>query len=82
MTHPACGATAQSYEAGLFLPIQPQSKHSENFELRPGGVVFERSKSRNGYRNRDFDTRVGTIDVAIPAGCPPGVWSASSKPRV
>jgi putative transposase len=22
--------------------------------------------SRNGYRHRDFDTRVGTIDVAIP----------------
>ncbi|MEV0106648.1 IS256 family transposase [Nocardia sp. NPDC050799] len=26
----------------------------------------ERSNSRNGYRHRDFDTRVGTIDVAIP----------------
>jgi transposase-like protein len=26
----------------------------------------ERSNSRNGYRPRDFDTRAGTIDVAIP----------------
>lgn len=26
----------------------------------------ERSNSRNGYRHRDFDTRVGTLDVAIP----------------
>nr|AAB41457.1 transposase [Mycobacterium xenopi] len=26
----------------------------------------ERSNSRNGYRHRDFDTRAGTIDVAIP----------------
>jgi hypothetical protein len=26
----------------------------------------ERVTSRNGYRHRDFDTRVGTIDVAIP----------------
>ncbi|WP_197516565.1 transposase, partial [Nocardia sp. 852002-51101_SCH5132738] len=26
----------------------------------------ERVNSRNGYRHRDFDTRVGTIDVAIP----------------
>ena len=26
----------------------------------------ERTNSRNGYRHRDFDTRVGTIDVAIP----------------
>lgn len=26
----------------------------------------ERSNSRNGYRHRDFDTRAGTIEVAIP----------------
>jgi transposase-like protein len=26
----------------------------------------ERTNSRNGYRHRDIDTRVGTIDVAIP----------------
>ena len=26
----------------------------------------ERSNVRNGYRHRDFDTRVGTMDVAIP----------------
>ena len=26
----------------------------------------ERSNVRNGYRHRDFDTRVGTLDVAIP----------------
>jgi putative transposase len=26
----------------------------------------ERVNSRNGYRSREFDTRVGTIDVAIP----------------
>ena len=26
----------------------------------------ERSNVRNGYRQRDFDTRVGTLDVAIP----------------
>jgi len=25
-----------------------------------------RSNRRNGYRHRDFDTRVGNIDVAIP----------------
>lgn len=25
-----------------------------------------RTKSRNGYRHRDFDTRAGTLDVAIP----------------
>ena len=26
----------------------------------------QRANSRNGYRHRDLDTRVGTIDVAIP----------------
>ncbi len=26
----------------------------------------ERVNSRNGYRHRDFDTRVGTLDVAVP----------------
>ncbi len=26
----------------------------------------ERVSSRNGYRHRDLDTRVGTLDVAIP----------------
>jgi transposase-like protein len=30
---------------------------------RPGEA---RVNSRNGYRNRDWDTRVGTIDLAIP----------------
>ena len=26
----------------------------------------ERTNQRNGYRHRDLDTRVGTLDVAIP----------------
>ncbi len=26
----------------------------------------DRVNSRNGYRHRDFDTRVGTVDAAIP----------------
>lgn len=29
-------------------------------------VSEDRVNSRNGYRHRDFDTRAGTIDVAIP----------------
>jgi putative transposase len=33
----------------------------------PYGVASsERTNQRNGYRHRDFDTRVGTLDVAIP----------------
>jgi len=31
-----------------------------------GTSSSERVTSRNGYRHRDFDTRAGTIDVAIP----------------
>ena len=26
----------------------------------------DRTNSRNGYRHRDLDTRVGTLDVAVP----------------
>jgi hypothetical protein len=29
-------------------------------------AVTERTNSRNGYRTRDFDTRTGTMEVAIP----------------
>ena len=31
-----------------------------------GEVTPDRVNSRNGLRHRDFDTRVGTIDLAIP----------------
>jgi putative transposase len=31
-----------------------------------GTVSTERVNRRNGYRHRDFDTRAGTVDVAIP----------------
>src|SRR3954467_13843321 len=31
-----------------------------------GAVSDERGNRRNGYRHRDFDTRAGTLDVAIP----------------
>jgi len=31
-----------------------------------GTVSGERVNRRNGYRHRDFDTRAGTLDVAIP----------------
>ena len=31
-----------------------------------GARSTERRNVRNGYRHRDFDTRAGTLDVAIP----------------
>ena len=31
-----------------------------------GTVSDERTNRRNGYRHRDFDTRAGTVDVAVP----------------
>ena len=31
-----------------------------------GTVSQDRTNRRNGYRHRDFDTRAGTVDVAIP----------------
>jgi putative transposase len=35
----------------------------------------DRVNSRNGYRHRDIDTRVGTLDVAVPK-----LWSGSYFP--
>lgn len=29
-------------------------------------VSYNRTSTRNGYRHRDLDTRVGTVDVAVP----------------
>lgn len=47
----------------------------------------ERVNSRNGYRHRDLDTRVGTLDVAVPKLRPgactrSGCSSAESAPSV
>ena len=45
----------------------------------------ERVNTRNGYRAREFDTRAGTLEVAI-ASCAPGrmsptgCWSAGNGP--
>ncbi len=47
-----------------------------------GASSPERVNTRNGYRHRPFDTRVGTIDVAIPSCAraptsPTGCWSGA-----
>ena len=45
----------------------------------PYGVrTDERTNTRNGYRHRDWDTRAGTIDVAIPK---PRITRVLSSPR-
>ncbi len=31
-----------------------------------GATSPDRTNLRNGYRHRDFDTRAGTLDLAIP----------------
>ena len=46
----------------------------------------ERVNSRNGYRHRDFDTRAGTLDVAIPklrsgSTSRTGCWSGANGPN-
>ena len=50
-----------------------------------GARSAERTNTRNGYRHRDFDTRAGTLEVAIPScGRAPtsstGCWNASAGP--
>jgi Transposase, Mutator family len=58
-----------------------------------GQRSLERTTHRNGYRSRDWDTRVGSIELAIPscalaatfqaswsrAGGPSRPWSRSSR---
>jgi putative transposase len=46
----------------------------------------ERVNSRNGYRHRDFDTRAGTVDLAVPKlrVSPSSFgsnWTCSGRPR-
>jgi hypothetical protein len=46
----------------------------------------DRVNRRNGYRHRDFDTRAGSIDVAVPklrqgSYFPSGCWNAASAPN-
>ena len=50
-----------------------------------GRPSSDRVAQRNGYRHRDLDTRVGTIDVAVPSSAPAptspsGCSSAASAP--
>ena len=40
----------------------------------------ERENSRNGYRIRPWDTRVGTIDLAVPEAAPGGVLAGVLAP--
>ncbi len=50
-----------------------------------GVVSAERENSRNGYRHRDLDTRVGTLDVAVPklrAGSYYPGWLCEPRRRV
>ena len=46
----------------------------------------DRTNRRNGYRHRDLDTRVGTLDVAVPSfgsvrSSRTGCWLAAAAPR-
>lgn len=54
----------------LMMSTFIQALMSAEADAMCGAGHGERSEARvnhrNGYRHRDFDTRVGTIDVAIP----------------
>jgi len=52
---------------------------------RCGARSEERTNSRNGYRAREWDTRAGTLEVAIPklregSYSPTGCWSGADVP--
>lgn len=51
-----------------------------------GTRTTERTNRRDGYRHRDLDTRVGTLDVAVPklregSSSRTGCWNDASGPR-
>ena len=52
-----------------------------------GERTAERTNKRNGYRERDWDTRAGTVELSIPrirvrgATSPPGCWSPAEGRR-
>jgi putative transposase len=56
--------------ARAMLQAFAQTLMSAQASAMCGAAMNERSEgrvnSRNGYRNRDWDTRVGTIDLAVP----------------
>lgn len=56
--------------ARAMLQAFAQMLMSAQASAQCGAALGERSEervnSRNGYRNRDWDTRVGTIELAIP----------------
>src|SRR4051812_34572135 len=49
-----------------------------------GEKSSERLAQRNGYRERAWETRAGTVELRIPKlrkGCSPASWSRDGSPR-
>ena len=51
---------------GVFIDALMSAEADAICGAEYGARTPERTNTRNGYRHRDFDTRVGTMDVAIP----------------
>jgi transposase-like protein len=51
---------------GVFIDALMSAEADAICGAEYGARAPERTNTRNGYRHRDFDTRVGTMDVAIP----------------
>ena len=77
------GPTIHALDVRVHIPFTVRDTRSVR-QLPP--ATLEDPAQRNGYRRRDLDTRIGTIDVAIPklrtgtysrSGC----WSAANARR-
>jgi len=51
---------------GAFINTLLSAEADAGCGAEHGMVSPERTNRRNGYRHRDFDTRAGTLDLAIP----------------
>ncbi len=62
------GADPQFLRDGLRLPVQElmEAEVTEAVGAAPYERTDRRVTSRNGFREREWDTRVGTVELAIP----------------
>jgi transposase-like protein len=78
-------AGSAARDGGAFIATLMGAEADAVWGAAYGTVSQQRVNRRTGYRHRDLDTRVGTLDVAIPKlradSYFPG-WLLTPRPRV
>ena len=66
LTGPEADGDVARQMLGAFAEVLMSAQASMQCQAAYGERSEERVNSRNGYRTRDWDTRVGTIELGIP----------------